>query len=93
MPTSPAPTITMRNDCISSQSNVHPGRLLSDGTYSDARVLTVYELMIVSSLPKDWNIPDWASDHFIRQVIGEGIPPLLVKNIMKELVKIHNEKI
>lgn len=29
----PAPTITMRNDCISSQSNVHPGRLLNDGTY------------------------------------------------------------
>lgn len=34
----PAPTITMRNDGISSQSNVHPGRKLADGTYSDARV-------------------------------------------------------
>ena len=32
----PAPTITMRNDCIASQRNVHPGRELSDGTYSDS---------------------------------------------------------
>ncbi|MDO4460191.1 MAG: DNA cytosine methyltransferase, partial [Clostridia bacterium] len=38
----PAPTITIRNDCIASQRNVHPGRLLDDGTYSDARVLTPY---------------------------------------------------
>lgn len=34
---SPAPTITMRNDAISSQQNVHPGLPLADGTYSDAR--------------------------------------------------------
>lgn len=94
----PAFTVTMFNRTIGSQNNVHPGRYIGKDTdgydlYSDARVLTVYELMIVSSLPKDWNIPEWASDHFVRQVIGEGIPPLLVKKIMKELVKIHNEKI
>ena len=40
----------MRNDAISSQRNVHPGRLLDDGTYSDARVLTPYELMILNSV-------------------------------------------
>ncbi|MDQ7066585.1 MAG: hypothetical protein Q9M40_00455 [Sulfurimonas sp.] len=28
-----------------------------DGTYSDARVLTPLELMILTSLPADWNIP------------------------------------
>lgn len=94
----PAFTVTMFNRTIGSQNNVHPGRYIGkdiDGydIYSDARVLTVYELMLVSSLPKDWNIPDWASDHFVRQVIGEGIPPLLVKKIMLELVKINNEKI
>lgn len=94
----PAFTVTMFNRTIGSQNNVHPGRFIGKDDegydlYSDARVLTIYELMIVSSLPKDWNIPDWASDHFIRQVIGEGIPPLLVKKIMKELVKINNGKI
>lgn len=94
----PAFTVTMFNRTIGSQNNVHPGRFIGKDKegydlYSDARVLTIYELMIISSLPKDWNIPEWASDHFIRQVIGEGIPPLLVKKIMKELVKIYNEQI
>ena len=42
--------------------------------------------MIVTSLPKDWNIPDWADERFIRSVIGEGIPPMLIKNIASELM-------
>ena len=87
----PGYTITMYNRTIGSQNNVHPGRLVGKdkegyNIYSDARVLTIYELIILSSLPKDWNIPNWASDHFIRQVIGEGIPPLLVQKIMHNLV-------
>lgn len=91
----PGYTITMYNRTIGSQNNVHPGRLIgkdSEGydLYSDARVLSIYELMIVTSLPKDWNIPDWASEHFVRQVIGEGIPPLLVQKIMHQLV-INND--
>ncbi len=90
----PAFTVTMFNRTIGSQNNVHPGRYIgkdSDGydLYSDARVLTVYELMLVTSLPKNWDIPNWASEHFVRQVIGEGIPPLLVKKIMQELININ----
>lgn len=81
----PAPTITIRNDCISSQRNVHPGRLLEDGTYSDARVLTPLELMILDSLPSDWRIPDDTPEILIRQVIGESIPPLLVERIVGEI--------
>ncbi len=78
----PAPTITIRNDCIGSQRNVHPGRLLVDGTYSDARVLTPLELMILTSLPIDWNIPDDTPEILIRQCIGESIPPLMLKEIV-----------
>lgn len=78
----PAPTITIRNDCIGSQRNVHPGRLLPDGTYSDARVLTPLELMILNSLPIDWNIPDDTPEILIRQCIGESIPPLMLKKIV-----------
>ena len=78
----PAPTITIRNDCIASQRNVHPGRLLPDGTYSDARVLTPLELMLLNSLPKDWAIPDDTPEILIRQCIGESIPPLMVKKIV-----------
>lgn len=81
----PAPTITMRNDCIASQRNVHPGRLLMDGTYSDSRVLTPLELMILTSLPEDWGIPNDTPELLIRQVIGESIPPLMIKKIVKEL--------
>jgi len=92
----PAFTVTMFNRTIGSQNNVHPGRYIGKDIngydlYSDPRVLTIYELLIVSSLPTDWNIPNWASEHFIRQVIGEGIPPLLVKKIMQELININND--
>ena len=79
----PAPTITVRNDCIASQRNVHPGRPLPDGTYSDARVLTPLELMILNSLPTDWNIPDDTPELLIRQCIGESIPPLMLKEIVR----------
>lgn len=79
----PSPTITIRNDCIASQRNVHPGRLLPDGTYSDARVLTPLELMLLNSLPADWNIPDDTPELLIRQCIGESIPPLMLKEIVR----------
>ena len=81
----PASTITMRNDAISSQTNVHPGRLKKDGTYSDARVLTPLELMLLSSLPCDWNIPDDTPERLIRQCLGECIPPLMIKKIVSHI--------
>ncbi|APH06623.1 DNA (cytosine-5-)-methyltransferase [Bacillus weihaiensis] len=81
----PAPTITIRNDAISSQRNVHPGRRLEDGTYSDARVLTPLELMLLNSLPIDWGIPDDTPELLIRQCIGESIPPLMLKKLVGEI--------
>lgn len=83
----PAPTITIRNDAVSSQLNVHPGRLQPDGTYSDARVLTPLELMLLSSLPADWNIPDDTPELLIRKCIGECIPPMLIKQIVSKINK------
>ena len=81
----PAPTITMRNDAISSQLNVHPGRLLDNNIYSDARVLTPLELMILSSLPNNWKIPDDTPELLIRKCVGECIPPLLIKSIVSQI--------
>lgn len=87
----PCRTITQNNGVISSLACVHPGReyTTNDGEvlYSDARVLTIYELLIVMSLPLDWPIPEWANDTFIRKVFGEGIPSKLVKEIMLELLR------
>lgn len=86
----PAPTITMGNGAISSQNNVHPGRELDDGTYSDARVLTILELLRLTGLPDDWNIPKWATDNFIRQVIGESFPPKFAAKLLLNMPKGDN---
>lgn len=81
----PAPTITMSNGAISSQNNVHCGRLKEDGTYSDARVLTLLELLLLTTLPTNWNIPKWANENFVRQVIGEAVPPIFFKKVVENL--------
>lgn len=81
----PAYTVTMYNRTIGSQNNVHPGRPLENGLHSDPRVLTVYEIMLIMSLPENWNIPPWASENFVRSVMGEGIPPLFMQRIVRSL--------
>lgn len=87
----PCRTIIQNNGVISSLACVHPGRLYqnesNEDLYSDARVLSIYELLIVMSLPLDWSIPDWVSETFIRRAIGEGIPSKLTKEIMKALIQ------
>lgn len=86
----PCRTITQNNGVISSLACVHPGREYIDEKgntlYSDPRVLTIYELLIVTSLPLDWPIPEWADESFIRKVIGEGIPSRLVQRLMMALL-------
>ncbi|WP_273125259.1 DNA cytosine methyltransferase [Bacillus weihaiensis] len=81
----PAHARTTYCGSMSSHNNVHPGRLNSDGTYSDARVLTLLETFIVSSIPQDIKFPSWVSDNFIRTVIGESIPPLMLMKILSDI--------
>ena len=82
----PAPAITMRNDAISSQMNVHPGRKRKNGTYSDARVLTPLELLIINSMDiKQWNNIE-ENEVLVRRVLGEGVPPLALNKILLPLV-------
>ena len=82
----PAPAITMRNDAISSQMNVHPGRKQKNGTYSDARVLTPLELLIINSMDiKKWNNIE-ENEVLVRRVLGEGVPPLALNKILLPLV-------
>ena len=85
----PAPARTTNSALISGHNNVHPGRQLPDGMWSDARVLTLRELIIVSSLPLDWNIPQGYKESFVRELIGEAIPPMLCKKIVEQ-VTINN---
>ncbi|ALD66606.1 DNA cytosine methyltransferase [Spiroplasma cantharicola] len=81
----PSPTITMCNGAVSSQNNVHPGRINKDGTYSDARVLTILELMRLTGLPDNWNIPEWASENMIRNVLGESFPPKFSQKLLETM--------
>ncbi len=78
---SPAPARTTYSGSISSHNNVHPGRLLPDGTYSDPRVLTLLETFIVSSINTNIEFPENSSDTYIRTIIGEAIPPKLLEKI------------
>lgn len=81
----PCPTRTMNSNAISGSNNCHPGRPLPDGTYSDARVLSLLELFLVTSLPENVNFPPNTSDKLLRQIIGEGIPPLMSKAFLSKI--------
>lgn len=87
----PAYTVTQYTSRIGSQENGHPGRTIvasedeSVRLFSDARVFSIYELMVVSSLPDDWNIPEWASSNLIRECIGEGVPPKLIEAAVRRI--------
>jgi len=83
----PCPARTIQSGNMGGHNNGHPGRPLQDGTYSDARVLTMRELFIVSSLPADWELPENVTDTFIRAVIGEAIPPRFSEAIIKGIGK------
>ena len=82
-----APTITTANGVLSSQCNVHPGNEIIKGIYDNARVLSIFEIMLLMTIPTDIKFPKEFSESFIRKTIGEGIPPLLVKKIISTLPK------
>lgn len=94
----PAYTVTKYTSRIGSQENGHPGYPIVDSMdeetriWSDARVLSIFELMRVSSLPDDWNIPTTASSNVIREILGEGVPPRLLESALMELEKKINGK-
>lgn len=87
----PCPARATNNGLISGHNNVHPGRILPNGTVSDARALSMLELLIVSSLPKDWNLPNNYKESLVRTLIGEAIPPLLLYKILLPLKKMTND--
>jgi DNA (cytosine-5)-methyltransferase 1 len=84
----PCPTRTMRSCDMGGTNNVHPGRPYVDEKtgetlYSDARTLSLLELLIVSSLPENIDLPENLSERKIRELIGEGVPPKMSKAFLK----------
>lgn len=94
----PAYTITKYTSRIGSQENGHPGYPIVDSDieeerlWSDPRTMTIFELMRLSSLPDDWNIPHNASTNVIREILGEGVPPRLVEQALVSLERLINER-
>lgn len=80
-----APTITTANGVLSSQCNVHPGNKISDEIYDNARVLSLYEIILLMTIPNNIKFPENYNENLIRKTIGEGIPPLLIKKIISTL--------
>lgn len=93
----PAYTITKYTSRIGSQENGHPGYPIVNSKdeekriWSDARTMTIFELMRLSSLPDDWNIPENTSTNVIREILGEGVPPRLLESAIVELERRINE--
>lgn len=89
----PAPTITMASGSISSQTNVHPGEPMGNNTYSNARALTLYEIILLTGLDDEWATKiseclenNTASKKVIRDIIGEAFPPKFCLNIFKHII-------
>ena len=83
----PAHARTTYNGSVSSHNNVHPGIKQKNGLYSDPRVLTILETLIVSTIPVDISFPDWISDSFLRTLIGEGVPPKFMYELIKPICR------
>lgn len=67
-PAAPVPTITSDSGQIGGLSTIHFGRPLSDGTYSDSRVLSIAEILAVIGCEADFleplNAPKTSDDDF-----------------------------
>lgn len=81
----PSGAILMKSAGMGGMISCHPGRLLEDGTYSDARAFTPKELMLLTGLPDNYKVPTFAlnDDELIRDVIGECVCPLMERKIME----------
>lgn len=84
------PTRTMNNGNVSGSNNVHPGRPYEnekgETLYSDARTLTLLEIFIVTSLPRDIDFPEGIRESTIREIVGEGVPPRMSEAFLKQIV-------
>ena len=55
----PAPTITGESSHYGAPANYFPaGRIKIDGTQSDARYRTPYEILVLSGMPRDFELPE-----------------------------------
>lgn len=87
----PAYTITKYTSRLGSQENGHPGHVIVQSNdeeqriWSDARTMTIFELIRLTSLPDSWDVPSKTSTNVIREILGEGVPPKLLESALLSL--------
>lgn len=92
----PAYTITKFTSRLGSQENGHPGYPIVNSKneekriWSDARTMTIFELMRLTGLPDNWNIPANTSTNVIREILGEGVPPRLLEVALIQIEHLHD---
>lgn len=81
----PSNTIDTGNGSFLGLRTIHPGRLRKDGTYSDARPLTLLEVFLVNGL-ENYEVPDKFknNENFVRKLMGEIFLPKLCERISLE---------
>lgn len=80
----PAPTILQASDLITGYTTLH---------YKDDGVLSIAEIIALTGLPKNWDIPVWARCQYklIRNVLGECMMPNYCNMLLSMLRKIIPE--
>lgn len=81
----PASTLTGDSGYIGGHNCIHPGRPLTDGTWSDPRTYTTLEKLLLCGLPGDYKIPTWADDRLIDEVLGEIFLPKLCLRLVQNI--------
>ncbi len=83
----PSNTIDSNNGSVNGLRTIHPGRARNDGTYSDARPLTLLEVFLVNGLPQDYEIPAEFEEKrsFVRKGMGQVFLPRLLERICLEI--------
>ena len=84
----PAPTIIQGCHMVSSSNTVHPGMPRGDGTWSDARTLSVLECMVLMGLPSWWRLPGDLPYKQAVEMLGEGFCPRVVLGLVKAIPEI-----
>lgn len=83
----PSNTIDSSNGSVNGLRTIHPDRPRKDGTYSDARPLTLLEVILVNGLPQNYKIPEEFENRrsFVRHGMGQVFLPRLLERICLEI--------
>ena len=71
----PAATVMQHNGNPGGHKTIHPGRPLSDGTWTDPRPFSILEILLITGLDANYFIPDWATEELIRNILGDCLLP------------------